>query len=156
MVNIVRWTPRTRLSHEPRSMERLFDEVWRDLWNTAPVQHESDTARPVRRPAMDVIEHDEGLTIQIDLPGLSPEQVQVEIESDLLTISGERDTTQEQDKGHFYTRERIAGAFKRSLRLPDTFDTAQAEATFHNGVLTLALPKRPESQPKRIKVETAS
>lgn len=129
----------------------MADDLWRTAW-ARPGQTWSEA--PAFRPAMDVIEHENGVTLRLDLPGMAPDEVNVEVEGDRLTISGEMGNTAAQEGERYHRRERCGGAFKRSLRLADTLDAANINATFENGVLTLELPKRPESQPKRIKVET--
>ncbi|MBN1200359.1 MAG: Hsp20/alpha crystallin family protein [Anaerolineae bacterium] len=154
MVNLVRWTPRTDSSL--RSFDQMMNDLWQNAWGLRPAASASDTARPVLRPAMDVIEHEESVTVRVDLPGLSPDDVTIEIDGDLLTISGELAESVEEDSDRYHYRERCAGAFKRSLRLADTLDTEHVEATFEHGVLSVVLPKRPEVQPRRIQVETAS
>jgi HSP20 family protein len=153
MVKIVRWNPNVQ-PRNLRTMDRFFDDMWRNAYGDRD-RFESDTARPVLRPAMDVVENDDTLTIRMDLPGLSPDDVNIEIDDDVLTISAEREAPAEDEQERYYHRERVYGAFKRSLRLPDTLDADGAEATFNNGVLSLVLPKRPETQPRKIKVETA-
>jgi HSP20 family protein len=154
MVKLVRWTP-TTAPRSYRTFDQMVDDLWRSGWSNAPARYNTDTARPVLRPAMDVIQHEDGVTVRLDLPGLTAEDVSVEVHGDLLTISGEIKATEEREGERYHTRERCAGAFKRSLRLGDTVDTEGIEATFENGVLTLALPTRPETQPKRIDVRTA-
>ncbi|MBN1678970.1 MAG: Hsp20/alpha crystallin family protein [Anaerolineae bacterium] len=152
MRNIVRWTPR---SSEMSSTLRSFDDLFNELWAGWPMRYNTDTTRPMTRPAMDVIENDNELTIRVDLPGMSSDDVAVEVEGDVLTVSGEREQTIEQENEQFHYRERSHGAFKRSLRLPDFVDTAKVDATFKDGVLDITLPKLPETQPRRIKVESA-
>jgi|AMZC01.1.fsa_nt_AMZC01002260.1_7 HSP20 family protein len=155
MVNLVRWTPE-KLIGDARSFDQLFNELWRSVWANWPMAFDTDTARPVLRPPMDVMEDENGLTVRVELPGLTAEDVSVEVEGDLLTISGEFKAAEEREGVRYYLRERCAGPFRRSLRLSDTVDVEHISATFENGVLTLALPKRPEAQPKRIEVRTAS
>jgi HSP20 family protein len=125
------------------------------LTQTPAARYYSDTARPVLRPAMDVIERADGIVIYMDLPGLAPDDVTVEVEGDLLTISGESHGHEEAEGDRYQYRERRTGAFKRTLRLADTLDTGSISATFDNGVLSLSLPRRPETQPKRIPVNMA-
>jgi HSP20 family protein len=144
MANLTRWN---------RDPWRTFDELFEN-WGRTPRYSSDDTARPVLRPAMDVIENDNGLTVRVDLPGLAADDVDVEVDGNVLTISGEMGDTVAQESEHYHHRERCSGAFKRSLRLADFIDTDNVEATYHNGVLTLSLPKRPEAQPKRIAVST--
>lgn len=149
-------TPRIRIGTRPspRTIDRLADELWRTAW-ARPSQLAPDAPALAFRPAMDVIEHENGVTLRLDLPGMAPEDVNIEVEGDRLTISGEMGHTAEQEGERYHRRERYSGAFQRSVRLADTLDAANINATFANGVLTVELPKRPESQPKRIKVETA-
>jgi HSP20 family protein len=153
MANLVRWTP-GNLLRDARSFDQLFDELWRSAWANLAMPYDTDTARPVLRPPMDVVEDENGLTVRIELPGLTADDVSVEVEGDVLTISGEFKAAEEREGVRYYVNERCAGPFRRSLRLSDTVDVEHITATFENGVLTLALPKRPEAQPKRIEVRT--
>lgn len=131
------------------TVDRLADDLWRTAWGRPGRAWEA----PAYRPPMDVIERENGVTIRLDLPGLAAEDVTVEVEGDRLTISGELGDSGAQQGARYHRRERYTGAFRRSLQLADTLDAAQITATFENGVLTLELPKRPESQPRRIEVE---
>ncbi len=146
---------RTSTRRPPRTWDQLFS----DLWETMPVTHPdhlaTDGRRPVLQPPMDVIETETGVTIRLDLPGLTADDVNVQIDGDRLTIRGEFRQTEPAEGERYVLRERRTGTFKRTLRLNNMLDTEHVEATFHNGVLTLTLPLRPESQPKRIKVQTA-
>lgn len=157
MAKLVRWTPRTAGTQRNLStFDRMFDEMWNTMYGANNARYNTETARPVLRPAMDVVENEHAVIVRIDLPGIAPEDVNIEIDGDLLTINGELQSVETDDeKAERYTyRERRFGAFKRSLRLADTLDTENAEATFENGVLALTLPKLPEAQPKRITVQT--
>jgi HSP20 family protein len=150
MVKIVRWTPR-----EPayRSSAYPFGQMFEELWrNTEPTMVASAAAL---RPAMDVVENENEVVIRVDLPGLSSDDLSIQIDGDLLTISGEFAAADEQEGERYHYRERHAGEFKRSLRLSELIDTEHVSATFENGVLHLTLPKLPEAQPKQIKVQTA-
>lgn len=150
MANMVRWTP----TRNPRTLDRVLDDLWRSSWQQ-PEHVATDTARPLLRPAMDVAENEDQITVQVDLPGLRADDVTVEVEGDLLTISGERGEQRAGEQEQITHRERRYGAFKRSLRLGDQIDAENVAATFENGVLTLVLPKKPEAQPKRITVQRA-
>ena len=151
MRNLMRWNPRSDVEvNEPfRSVDEIFDEMWRG-W---PFRFQSDTTRPMLRPAMDVIENDTDLTIRVDLPGLKPEDVNVQIEDNALTISGEMGDTIEKDGDRYHYRERSYGSFQRTLRLPNTVDGDKVEAAFEHGVLTVTLPKLPQAQPKQITIK---
>jgi HSP20 family protein len=150
MVKIVRWTPR-----EPayRNTVYPFGQIFEELWrNTQPTTFANSAAL---RPAMDVVENDDEVVIRMDLPGLSPDDLNIQVDGDLLTISGEFAAADEQEDERYHYRERRAGEFKRSLRLSDQIDTEHVSATFEHGVLSLTLAKLPEAQPKQIKVQTA-
>jgi len=138
---------------------RTWNELFSDLWETMPATHPdylaADGRRPVLQPPMDVIETETGMTIRLDLPGLTADDVDVQIDGDRLIIRGEFRQPEPREGDRYVLRERRTGTFKRTLRLNKLLDTEHVEATFHHGVLTLTLPLRPESQPKRIKVQTA-
>lgn len=143
MMKVVRWTPRTDIRRPARTLDEMVNELWRQgRYNDAPA---------ALRPALDVIEAEDAIHLRMDLPGLTPDEVTIEIERDLLTISGEFKSDDE--TGRYHARERRTGAFKRALRLADTLDASQAAATFENGVLALTLPRLPEAQPRRIEVK---
>ena len=152
MRNLIRWNPRTDVqTNDPyRSIDEMFDDLWRD-W---PSRFFSDTARPMLRPAMDVVEGDKEFTIRVDLPGLKADDLKVEVQDGLLTISGAVGDTIEKEGDRYHYRERSYGAFQRSVRLPNTVDHNNVEANFENGVLNVVLPKLPQAQPKQITVKT--
>lgn len=153
MAKLTRWNPRNELEMaDPfRSMETMLEEIWRN-W---PLRT-SDRAAGFLRPAMDVIENENNVEIRIDLPGMKPEDVQVEIENQTLTISGEMGDTVERDGDRYHYRERSYGSFQRSLRLPNTLDAENIDARFENGVLSIAIPKQPQAKPKQITVKSAN
>jgi HSP20 family protein len=138
MVKLVRYTPRSLAN---------------DLARAAA--YNSDTARPVLRPAMDVIERENELEIRLNLPGMAAEDVSVEVEDYVLTVSGEINDAIDEENERYTYRERSYGAFKRSVRLSDTVDVDNINATYHDGVLSLSLPKLPEALPKQIAVKQA-
>ncbi|MBN1565860.1 MAG: Hsp20/alpha crystallin family protein, partial [Anaerolineae bacterium] len=147
----MRWNPQSNVEvTDPfRAIESMFEDMWRG-W---PARFQTDTARPMLRPAMDVIENDNAVTLRVDLPGLSVEDVNVELDDNTLTVSGEIGDTIEEDGDRYHYRERYTGSFQRSLRLPNTIDAEKVEANFENGVLNIVLPKLPQAQPKRIEVK---
>ena len=103
-------------------------------------------------PAVDIVENDESMLIPVELPGLSRDDVQLNIEDNVLTISGERKHKEEFTKGQVTRRESFYGKFQRAFRLPNTLDTGKAEARMDNGVLEIVLPKREEAKPKQISI----
>lgn len=148
MAKLVRWTPTHNLNQTLRTFDQMLDGFYR-------TNEDMQQAKSVLRPAMDIIETEENYTLRVDLPGLSPEDVNVEIEDSVLTISGEVNSSEEVEGERYHYRERRYGAFERSVRLGDQLDVSNVDATFDNGVLTIVLPKLPEAQPQRIKVQMA-
>ena len=110
-------------------------------------------SRDAWTPPLDVRESDDRYEVKVDLPGLEPDDVNVTFEDGMLTMSGRRQFESE-DKGETWHRiERGFGSFARSIRLPQTADSARIEATFDRGVLTMTVPKIEQAKPKTIKVQ---
>lgn len=134
----------------------VFENMINDMWAGWPFRYENDANRAMLNPAMDVVENDRSLTVRVDLPGLNPDDVRVEVENDVLTISGEMGDTIEKEGDRYHYRERRMGRFQRSLRLPGGLDADKIDATFTNGVLSIELPKPPEAQRKQIAVKNSN
>jgi len=105
------------------------------------------------QPAADIREGQEAWYVDIDAPGIDREAFAIEVEDGVLSVQAERKAPQAKEGERFHRHERRYGAFTRTFRLPDTVDGNGIEAAYTNGVLTLTLPKRPETQPKRIDVK---
>lgn len=103
-------------------------------------------------PRVDVEETDKELLVKADLPGVDPKNVEISIESGVLTIRGERKEAKEEKKKNYHRVERFTGMFHRTIPLPAGVDAEKVTATSANGVITIAIPKRPEAQPKKITV----
>ncbi len=104
--------------------------------------------------AVDMFETDDHLVVKASVPGVKPENLNVTVQGETLTIKGEIKEEQEKKEGQYHYRERRQGAFSRSLTLPFPIQSEKVEATFENGVLTLTLPKAEEVKPRPIKVAT--
>ena len=130
---IVRWEPFRDLSE----LNRLF----------AP-------AATARRwlPAMDLIETADSFVLTADLPGLAEDDVKIEVEDRVLSISGERTTVSEDAKAGYRRVERAAGSFRRSLTLPEGVDGEAITASFDKGVLEIAIPKPEQRKPRTISI----
>jgi HSP20 family protein len=105
-------------------------------------------------PQLDVFRRGDELVVRADLPGLSKDDVSIEVENDVLTIRGERKQEAHEDRDGYYWNERSYGAFERSVALPDGTDGDQAQASFRDGVLevTLPAPKAPERRARRVEI----
>jgi len=150
-MRLVRWKPPREMLSLHDAMNRLFEEsfvqspLWWREWR------ESDASLPV-----DLVETDDNLVIRTDLPGLEPEDVEINISDHTLTIKGEFEAEEESERDNVHFQERRYGKFQRSVRLPTTVDTEGAEAEFEKGVLRIRLPKEEADTPKRISVTAKS
>ena len=103
-------------------------------------------------PAVDVWETESELVLSFDLPGIPEDQISVELDDSVLTVSGQRERTQEHSGDRFYRFERRFGTFSRSVTLPAGVNEEQIKANYKDGVLEIRVPKPEEQKPKRIPV----
>ena len=120
-------------------------DPFRDLWD---LQNETAWF-----PAVDVYEDKERLVIKAELPGLKQNEIDVSVEADVLTIKGEKKKETEVKEKNYYHLERAYGSFERRFNLPVNVDASKIKATYKDGILELALPKKEEAKPKQIKVD---
>jgi HSP20 family protein len=144
---IIRWEPARELQSIQQEMNRLFGSFF-----DAPVTPGNGGTQRRWIPAMDLVEEDKDYVLRADLPGLSEKDVNVEVEDNVLTISGERTTEHEERKGGFRRVERASGSFSRSLTLPDGIDPDSVKASFDNGVLEVHIPKPEQQKPRRVAI----
>ena len=142
-----RWYPMAsrRLRHDP--MDRLFRSFFAPA---APVTAGADRIAP-----LDVRETDEAIVVTASLPGVAPEDIEVTIEDRVMSIRTASAAEDESDNGGYLVRERRTGSWHRTLRLPESVDAEQVESGYEHGVLTITLPKREETQARRIEVKVA-
>ncbi len=137
---LTRWDPFAELGELRSRFDRMFEE-WLD-------GHERAWT-----PAIDVVREGDHLVLHADLPGIKPEEVKLEVEDDILTVSGEhRDDKEEKDK-HYVRRERRYGSFSRSMALPQGVDAKKIKAKTHDGVVEVTIPlptKEAKKEPVRI------
>ena len=107
-------------------------------------------------PALDLEESEDAYTIYAELPGVAPDDLDVSVEGELVTIAGERRFYDEERADRFRRVERHFGRFHRTVRLPEGSDPDGIDATHHDGVLTIRIPKREDSRRQRIAVRAAS
>jgi HSP20 family protein len=127
-----------------RDVDRLFDAFF-------------GTERDQSRrwvPPVDLVEAEDHFVLKADLPGLSDEDVSIEVQDGTLTISGERRAEHESHERGWYRIERSFGSFSRSLTLPDGVDADACSARFENGVLEVSIPKPEERKPRRVEIST--
>src|ERR1700745_3002630 len=127
---LIRWEPARELGTIQSEMNRLFNT----FFDTPTTTSNGNTFRRWV-PAMDLVEADGEFVLRADLPGLSEDDVNVELEDNVLTISGERRSEREDRHEGYYRIERSSGSFRRSLTLPEGVDPGAVKATFDRGVL---------------------
>ena len=144
-MTIVRWEPFRELSSLQSEMNRLFNTAF-------------DPSAPRARrwaPAMDLLETDEQFVLRADLPGIDESDVKIELEDNVLTVSGERKSERESDGEGFHRVERQFGSFSRSLTLPRGVDPEAVSAAFDRGVLEVRIPKPEQRKPRRIEISAS-
>ena len=103
-------------------------------------------------PAVDIYETENELVVKADLPDVNPQNLDIRVENNILTIRGERKFENTVNEDHYLRVERAYGSFSRSFSLANSVKTDAIKADYQNGVLALSLPKREEAKPKQIKV----
>lgn len=103
-------------------------------------------------PPVDIYEDAQKLTLRLEVPGIKPDDVDIRVENNTLSVKGERKFSSEEKEENFHRIERRFGSFVRSFTLPQTVNTEAVTANYEHGVLSIELPKKPEAKPKQIKV----
>lgn len=148
-MTLIRWEPTQELNSLQSEVNRLFNAFF-----DAPVGGNGTSARRWV-PAMDLAETEGHFVLRADLPGVREQDVSIELENGVLTLSGERKTEHEdRTKGH-YRVERAFGTFSRSLTLPDGVDPDAVEASFEHGVLEVRIPKPERRRPRKVAISSA-
>ena len=107
-------------------------------------------------PAVDIYETEQELVVKADLPDVKPEDLDIRVENNILTIRGERKFEKKVNENNYLRIERSYGSFSRSFSLANTVNTEAIKADYKDGVLTLSIPKREEAKPKQIKVQVGN
>jgi HSP20 family protein len=148
-MSIVKYDPFRDLRSLQDEVNRLFsmnfprgggqDEMMRGAWT----------------PSVDIFENKDQIVLEAELPGMKPEDVDISIENNVLTIHGERKFEKKDEGDNFHRVERSYGSFTRSFTLPPTVSSENVSAEFENGVLHLTLAKREEAKPRRIEIKAS-
>jgi HSP20 family protein len=148
---LIRWEPVREINTIQSEMNRLFNTLFE-----SPGQSGNGTngGSSLRRwiPAMDLVETDDDFVLRADLPGLSEGDVNIELEDNVLTISGERKAEHEERKEGYYRVERSSGTFSRSLTLPEGVEPDAVQASFDRGVLEVRVPKPEAKKPRKVAI----
>lgn len=143
-----RWNPNLAVFDLRRELDRLFEGIATPfnggILRTAGVF-----------PPVNVWEDGDCLFAEVELPGVDPKEIDIEVVGNVLTLRGEKKHEREEEGKGFHYIERRYGGFNRNIELPTSVDSDKVSAAYKNGVLTVTLPKHPESKPKRIAVRNA-
>jgi len=146
-MSMVRWGPFRELVSLRQAMDRLFEDSFVRPSHLAFVPGEELT------PPINIYNTANEMVVKATLPGVKPEELDIDITGDTLTIKGETKAEQEIKEENYLLRECRYGAFSRSLNLPPGLKTDKAEASLENGILTLTIPRAEEVKRKAIKVK---
>ncbi len=151
---LIRWEPAR--ARELGTIQSEFNRLFNSFFDTPTVA--ARTSAPIRRwvPAIDVVESDSYFVLRADLPGLSEADVNIEVDDNVLTVSGERKSEHEERTSGYYRVERSSGSFRRSLVLPEGVDADAITATFDKGVLEISVPKPEQRQPHKVQISVGS
>jgi len=138
---LTRWEPFAELGELRSRFDRMFNELTDD--------RERERAWT---PAIDVERDNGNLVIRADVPGIKPEEVKIEIEDDILTVSGEHEERKEEKDKHFLRRARRYGSFSRSMALPAGVEAKKIKAKTHDGVVEVTIPLPKEAKKETIKI----
>jgi HSP20 family protein len=144
---------RTTLTRfEPfRGVTTLQDQINR-LFNEAFDRTSDEANLTTWAPAVDIYETEHELVVKADIPEIKPEELDIRVENNILTIRGERKFEKKVSENNYLRVERSYGSFSRTFSLANTVNAEAIKADYKNGVLTLSIPKREEAKPKQIKV----
>jgi HSP20 family protein len=147
MSNVTRFDPFGEMVSLRRAMDHLFDDAW-----VSPMRWRHYTGEPLG-VKVDLHQTDDALVVTASLPGVRPEDVEVTITGQTLSISGELKAEEQVEREQYLYRERRTGSFARQLELPVRVEGDKAEATFEHGLLRLTIPKAEDVKPRQIEVK---
>jgi HSP20 family protein len=146
-MTLIRWEPAREINSLQQEMNRLFNTFFE-----TPARGASGTGARRWIPAMDLVETDEHFVLRADLPGLAEADVELSLEDNVLTLSGERKADHESPGEGYYRVERATGTFSRSLTLPEGVDGDAIAARFDKGVLEVRIPKPEQRKPRKLQI----
>ena len=140
---IIRWDPFREMTSLQGQVDRLVDSMWSGRQQSWV-------------PAVDVFDERDAVVLKAELAGMKPDDIQIEVEDNVLTIKGERAFNEKVDDERYYRVERRFGSFQRSLALPQGVKADETQAAYEDGILEVRVPKAAAEQPRRIEVRAAA
>jgi HSP20 family protein len=144
---LARWTPMGNLASFQHEMNRVFNDFFR-----GGNGEEAGSGLGAWTPPVDIYETDDALVIKAELPGVAKDDVSVDVHQNTLTLRGQRKPDAGVPQDRYHRVERAYGAFQRSFVLPAVVDQDKVQATYHDGILELHLPKSERAKPRRIAI----
>jgi HSP20 family protein len=143
---LIRWEPAAELNSIQNEMNRLFNTFF---------DQGAQGSTPATRwiPPMDLVENGDSYLLKADLPGMSEQDVKVQLQDNVLTVSGERKSDHKQQREGYYRYERAFGSFSRSLTLPEGVNPEGIKAHFDRGVLEISIPKPEQKKPRQVQIQ---
>jgi len=148
MSNLTRWEPASDVMTLRDAMDRLFDDAF-----TRPFSLQRNGGATWSSLPIDMYQTNDDVIVKAVVPGIQPDQVQINVTGDVLTIRGEAKQEEEKKERAWHLREHRFGSFERSVALPVSVVPDKATAEFENGILTITLPKAEEVKPKAITIK---
>jgi HSP20 family protein len=145
-MTIVRWDPFRNMTTLQERINRIFDET------ASRPNYDDEVSKCDWRPIVDIYDAENAIIINAELPGVTKENITLDVKENILTIKGERKAEEEVRKENYYRKERCFGLFERAFTLPSAIDPARITANFKEGVLRVEIPKPEEKKPKQIKI----
>jgi len=143
---VVRWDPFRDMNMLQDRMNRMFDDAGR-TWRT-----DEPAATTTWSPAVDIFETEGEIVVKAELPGMERKDIVLNLESNVLTVRGERRFAKETKDDNYHRIERSYGTFSRSFSIPATVDAEEIRADYRDGVLKIVLPKKEQAKPKQIRI----
>jgi HSP20 family protein len=150
MTLVTRWDPLRDLATMQNRLNRIVREPY------SPESPEEALTTTNFAPPVDIYEDEHSIVLKMEVPGIDEKDIDVRIESNTLTVHGERKIEKEEKEENFRRVERQYGSFTRSFTLPSSVDTGQVSAHYDKGILKISLAKKAEAKPKQIKVNVGT
>jgi len=134
---------------------REFRQMLDRFFDTEEGSDQSNVVTSEWAPRVDICEEDKRFVIEADIPGVDPKDIEINMDKGVLSIRGERKSEKKVEEGNYTRVERSRGVFHRRFALPDSADPNGITATGKHGVLEISIPKRPETTPRKIEIQTS-
>jgi HSP20 family protein len=140
------------ISRRTRDLANIPDR-WEDIFGRFLAPFEGEMFGGGWFPSLDIAEKGEAIVVKAELPGMKADEIELSVDGNMLTVSGEKKDETKETKDNYYHVERRYGKFQRTIQLPSEVDKSKIEAKMEDGVLTVTLPRSEEAKPRKIQVK---